>query len=374
MRFRFAVAALLLGASHAAAQQLPPPRPPLPRDADTRDWEAYFDYGVKVFTRAPGDARAAFYWATRLAPERAEPLMGSWAAYWYQWDQRFEEYLGGTVRPSEAAEVARVDSLRYRARARNPFVSEDLILLAIDHLPGRWSSDPVTRAMLASARGEHPRALVLLNGVVQRDPRRSELHRYRALVFTAMGRLDSAAVATEALLAGRRREDDRRMVRVYESKAMEEYGLGMLYLALHRDAAAREALGRAITEDLSFAPAHAMMGIAASAARDTATAFAEFRQAVELAPGDGVLRLQFGEALMNGQRTAEAVEQMRRAVRLEPDYAGAYLGLARTLDVSGDTPGAAEAYRAYLERAPLRLAESRAQVARRLAQIAPPPE
>jgi Tfp pilus assembly protein PilF len=371
MRFRLALAALLLLGGSGAAAQAPLPRPNLPRGADPRDWQSYFDYGVKVFTQEPSQAQAAFYWATRLAPERAEPLIGSWAAYWYRWDGRFEEYLNDHVRPSEVDEVARVDSLRLRAVARSPFASEDLILLAIDHLPGRWSEDAVTRGMLASANGDQRRGLALLALAAHREPRRSELHRYRALIFASLGQLDSAAAETETLLAARRREDDRGVVHVYQSKAVEEYGLGMLYLALHRDAAAREALGRALTEDLSFAPAHAMMGIAASAAGDTATAFAELRQAVELAPADGVLRVQFGEALLNGHRAAEAAEQMERAVALEPDYAAAYLGLGRALDAAGNATAAARAYGEYLKRAPLRLAQSRAQVERRLAQVAP---
>jgi hypothetical protein len=51
-----------------------PPRPQLPRGADPNDWEAYFDLGDARFQRAPREAAAAFYWASRLDPTRSEPL------------------------------------------------------------------------------------------------------------------------------------------------------------------------------------------------------------------------------------------------------------------------------------------------------------
>src|SRR5713226_9136328 len=71
---------LLCGPVRIAAQQ--PRRLPLDRGADTNDWRAYYAYGYKQLTIRPSRSDSAFYWASRLAPNRAEPLYGRWLAFW----------------------------------------------------------------------------------------------------------------------------------------------------------------------------------------------------------------------------------------------------------------------------------------------------
>jgi Tfp pilus assembly protein PilF len=369
MRQRLMVAAALLCVAGAARAQAPA-RPELPRGADANDWQAYYDFGVKVFRDRPSTAEAAFYWASRLAPNRAEPLLGRWAGYWYRWDGRFQQYLNDEIKGGdELKEVQRVDSIRYRAMLRNPFAQRFLIVLAIEHLPGEWAGDLATRASLASAQGDYRAAAALLADAIRREPQKSWYHEERALAFTALGRLDSAAAETEALLAAERRQESGHMVHIYQSKAVMEYGLGMLYFAQHQNGPAREAFSRALTEDFSFAPAHAMMGEVALAESDTATAFREYRQAVELAPDDGSLRVDFGRALVNAGAAQEAVPHLRRAVELEPDYADAYVVLGSALDTTGDREGAIAAYREYLRRAPKRDASRIAAVEARVGQL-----
>ncbi|MDB4950084.1 MAG: hypothetical protein JWM27_2733 [Gemmatimonadetes bacterium] len=366
-----AAALVALFAVPLAAQQAPR-RPPLPDTADVNDWEAYYDYGYKMFKASPERADAAFYWASRLDPERAEPLFGRWAAYWYRWDGRFAEYLQDELKGEDLKEAVRVDSLRLRAMLRNPFVQRDLLVPAYDRLPGRWGDDPATRGILATAQHDYARAVALLNVALQHGSR-PWLHEDRAIAFVALGRFDSAKVETETLLAELHRADERRMVRVYESKGVVEYGLGMLNLARRDQPAAREAFGRALTEDLALAPAHAMLGMLALAQRDTAAGFAEYRQAVELAPEDPVLRVRFGDALTGAGRAAEAVEHLRRAVALEPAYAAGYESLGRALAASGERAAALDAYAAYLVRAPRREAARIAAVRRRVEALSAPP-
>jgi hypothetical protein len=78
---RLALAAVLAIPSILASQGAPQ-RPGLPRGADPNDWEAYFELGDRMFQRDPRVSIAAFYWASRLDPARAEPLFGRWAAYY----------------------------------------------------------------------------------------------------------------------------------------------------------------------------------------------------------------------------------------------------------------------------------------------------
>ena len=55
-------------------QAQPPERPELKGLGDPKDWNAYYDQGVDLLRRQPANAEAHFYWASRLAPNRAEPL------------------------------------------------------------------------------------------------------------------------------------------------------------------------------------------------------------------------------------------------------------------------------------------------------------
>jgi hypothetical protein len=360
----------LLITSHAAAQEAFR-RPSLPRGADTNDWQAYYDWGYQNFRNSPQDADRAFYWASRLDPSRAEPLFGRWASYWYRNDGLFEAYLEDSLRPSERAEMERVDSLRYRALLRNPFVARDLEVLMFERLPGDWADDLATQGILAAAQHQYPRALDLLGKAIAASPRkRWSLHEDRAIVFIALSRFDSAAVEMSALLDALRQQDRERLVRVYQSKDVLEYGLGMLYLARRDMVQGREAFARALQENLALAPAHAALAEVALAGGDTATAFGEYRQAVELAPIDGVLRLAFARALLRSHRAADAAEQARAAVAAEPDYAESHLALAAALDEAGSAAEALAAYRAYLDRAPLREAQKIAAVTRRVQALA----
>ena len=84
--------ALVLGAGALWAQDSPV-RPRLAAEADTNDWQAYFDYGVEQLQRVPGRADAAFYWAGRLDPWRSEPFYGRWVTYWMRHDGDWADYL-----------------------------------------------------------------------------------------------------------------------------------------------------------------------------------------------------------------------------------------------------------------------------------------
>jgi Tfp pilus assembly protein PilF len=116
-------------------------------------------------------------------------------------------------------------------------------------------------------------------------------------------------------------------------------------------AAAQEAYGRALQEDLSFAPAHRALSALALARGDTATAVSELALAVELSPDDAAVRLQYALMLVRTLRAQEAVAEFKRAAELEPYYAAPHLMLARLYDSSGIAPEALDYYRSYVARA-----------------------
>ena len=133
------IAAALLAAGPAGAQQTDTTvRPKLDAQADTNDWRAYFQYGMTQLRTRPSKADAAFYWASRLGPNRAEPLYGRWVAFWLRNVSVFEDYEYGSKGFPEAE---RAESLAARAVWRNPLLPQTLNVLIYDLLPGEWQED-----------------------------------------------------------------------------------------------------------------------------------------------------------------------------------------------------------------------------------------
>jgi Tfp pilus assembly protein PilF len=354
-------ATLLLAPGGAAAQQDLPPlenldayaRPQLAAGADTNDWEAYFDYAVTRLRKEPRVAEAAFYWASRLDPTRAEPLYGRWVAYWIRHTGWFQDYLKRKPELLESPQVLRVDSLHLRALWRNPFVPQTLEVLIYDKLPGRWSGDRFTTAVLEYSRGQFAAAAADFAKLLRDDAGRGGIVRYyRALCFTPVRQFDSAVAEMTALLAEMRARDERRLDYSYQSKEILEYSLGLLEAARGNRTAAREALGRALVENLAFYPAHAALGELALHDGDTTHALREYAQAVELQGDDAVLRYRYGAVLAFAGRPGDAEVQLRHAVALEPAFAAPYFTLGGALEARQQPHRALAAYRAYVERAP----------------------
>src|SRR5258708_21985199 len=112
------ILAALLAAAPAGAQQTDTTvRPKLDAQADTNDWRAYFQYGMTQLRARPSKADAAFYWAARLGPNRAEPLYGRWVAFWLRNVSVFEDYMYGT---KDFPEAEQAESLQAPARWRSP--------------------------------------------------------------------------------------------------------------------------------------------------------------------------------------------------------------------------------------------------------------
>lgn len=363
-----AVAALVALAPHAGAQS----RPQLPRDADPNDWESYFTLGQRIFLNSPRQAEAAFLWASRLDPTRAEPLLARWAAFYAGDDGLWIDYLNddpGTLRRDD---VAANEELLRMAYVRNPFVHRGMEAALLSRLGARLRWSRATEAFLDYGRGEFGDAARDFGRLVERNPADDlRLRHYRALSFIGAGQLDSAAVEIEALLAALRLREARVVGTGYQSKALWEQALGLLYEIRGDTAASRRAYERSLEEDVTWYPAR--MGLYRLEVRDgnVAAGVEQLRQALEVAPDDGVLRLEHCNALLDAGRPTEALEHCRASLELHPDWADAYLRLGRAHDMVGQANSAAEMYRAYLQRAPRRQARVIEAVTRRLAQLSP---
>ncbi|HET7464749.1 MAG TPA: tetratricopeptide repeat protein [Longimicrobium sp.] len=358
-RIILALAAAVLAAGTAAAQQ-EPPRPELPRNADANDWEAYFDRGTELLRAAPSEADQYLYWAQRLNPARAEPLYAHWVALHLQNVRRWEAWMRDDPRVLASPEIARMDSLMLRAQVRNPFLHRGLVVLLYESTPGYWGRDLNTRGMLQYSTGQLEQAVHTLSEYVERNPRRLGARWNLVLALVSSGKMDSAQVVMDTLIARMRQRDETEMVKVYESKEMQEYASGLLALARNRPAQARAAMEQAIVENAASWYAHAGRAMALRAERRPADAAQEMAAAMELAPEDALLRFNYGGMLIDARKPAEAAAQYRRATELEPYWADAWLGLGDAERMSRRPAEAIAAYERYLALAP-RSASSAAQ-------------
>ena len=353
-RFFLCITLLLTATGTSLAQRgpEPPPRPRLKAQADTNDWEAYYDFAVSKLSRNVPPAQAGMYWASRLRPDRAEPLFGRWITFWLRDPARFAKYLQGDETVWHAPDVRHADTLRMRALARNPFVHQELTMVVYSQLPGRWGDDIVTRAWFNYFEARLPLAAEQFGRAISRDPARARQLRFpRATILLALGQPGSALAELTTLLAALRADEGKHRVGIYEPKDMLEYAIGLLHAHRGNQAEAAGALQRAVTENMAFAPAHVALARLALQRRDTALALQEIGLAVELDSLDAVARLAHGDALRQAMRMPEALAAYRAAIRIEPYYADARLRLADALDATKDA-GAVAAYADFVSLAP----------------------
>jgi tetratricopeptide (TPR) repeat protein len=359
----------LAGAPHAAAQA----RPAVPAAADPNDWESYFDLGERMFDTAPSQADTVFAWAARLDPTRAEPLMARWAVFYARDEGLWINYLNDDERTLRRPDVIMNEERLRLAQVRNPFVHRGLEAALLSMLGRRLLWDRSTEAFLAYGRGDFRRAATNFAALVRANPRRNfRLRHYRALSLVGAGQPDSAAVEIERLLTALRQSDAEEVGDAYESRALWEHALGMIHETTGDTARARREYERALAEDRAWYAAR--MGLARLDLRggNAEAAVAHLAAAAEIAPGDGVVRLEYGNALAAAGRVPEALAQFRAALEREPDWAEVYLRLGWAHDTLGEAAQAAAMYRGYLERAPRRQGAGIEAVTRRLGELQPP--
>ncbi len=376
-RLATALVLSLAVAAPAAAQKggKVPTRPALDAAADTNDATSYYDYGLSQLDRQPARAADAFYWATRLNPASADAFYARRVALLLSRRNTLVRYWTGDRRTVRSREVQQADSLYLRALTINPFFYQKLdgqFFRAVIRQIAQEAAGPrgnpaaleyaidvylqdapaATRAWRAYSSGQFDDALRLYGTAIRSARRKAPLRVDRGRLFFQLDRPDSALVEFELALEEMRKSDAKDLVFVYESKALLEHSVGMIHHRLGRTDAAREAFGRALQEDLSYAPAHVQLGFIALESRDTTTAVSEFDLAVQIAAEDPVLRYQYGYTLHELGRAKEAEEQLRKAIELEPEFATPYFTLALALAAQGRDAEAGAELRTFLARAP----------------------
>ena len=133
-----------------------------------------------------------------------------------------------------------------------------------------------------------------------------------------------------------RQKDEKKLVVLYDSKAMAEFSIATLLEGAGQQEKAKEAYGRALQEDLAYYPAHMRLGLLALSQGDTAAAVSELAMAAELAATDPFVRYMNGWVLGKAKRPKEAVAELTKATELEPYYALPNLVLGAQYEVAGE--------------------------------------
>lgn len=373
--------ALAAAPAHAQRRGETPRRPNLPAAADSNDARAYLDVATRLMGQGSArEAADAFYWAFQLDPTSSDALYGRYTALLMSNPQRLVDYWNGERRVVRSRDVMAIDSLYFRALTMNPFlyrryetpmftlylrtmarselnrqeggmaVPESAINEWINYL--LQNGGPWLRAEEAYGEGRFQDALEFYNQAVARARNKSRVRAERARLFAHVGNNEAAIQEFATAIEEMRRDDERELVFLYESKALLEHSVGMLHERAGNRDAAREAYGRAVTEDLAFYPAHVRLGLLALAAGDTTAAVSELDLAVQAGGADAHILYTYGAVLAQLGRMDEATAQLQRAMAAAPHWAEPHFVLGVVRDAQGNLAGAREAYQAFLARAP----------------------
>jgi tetratricopeptide (TPR) repeat protein len=335
------------------AAQNEPRRPRLPADLDTNDAQAYVDWAYQDNVSWK-DAAAAYYWAVRLKPDDPSLLHLRYLGLWYRHAPAWRrEYAAGAKFVTKTREAREIDSLLGELLIRHPYPR----LLRPCYLAEglERQRDRALVGLIHWENGCYPQAVAAFGEALEKDGSQLPLRVYRARGYYFQRSYARAVTELNLLLDSLRARDQEHLAHWYDSKEMFEYMVGMAEWAAGRLQPAREAFGRALTEDLSFYMAHARLGAIARWAGDRDQAIAEYELAAGLQPGDAALRHQYGEALLDADRFADAEIQLREASRLEPYWAQPYFDLGRALMGLEQPADALAAFESFLARCPRRL-------------------
>ncbi|HUO52718.1 MAG TPA: hypothetical protein VMT93_09370 [Gemmatimonadaceae bacterium] len=371
---RLALLLCALLAAAAAAQKTKEPK--RPNVGDKNDPDAYYRWGVSQMQTYPEDAADAFYWATRLDPGNADAFYARWVALYLADPDLLVLHWQNDSKAMSSKDVLRIDSLQLRALELNPFlyrryervmwqhvieqvvkrgdptVDQAELMDAVREYTSK--GDAATQAVIAYSQANFPRALEEWATAMTGFKYKAGVHAERGRIFYLLAGYDSAAAEFQAATAEERSADKNYLIAVYDSKAVNEQSLGIIRERQGASDAAREAYGRALQEDLSYAPAHMALANLDLAKADTAGALSEMDIASQVAPNDGWVAFFYGKTLLFAGHDAESLEQLKRAVKLEPYWAEPHVFMAAIYDNANYTAEAMAEYRTFLDLAPQR--------------------
>ncbi len=369
---------VLMGATAAAAQKQP--KAPLrPAVADPNSALGYYRMGMAKLGSDNQGAADALYWALELEPSWPEALYARRIAVLRADPFELVRYMRWDKKTRRA--LAPVDSGHFRALMQNPFVYRDLDReLVMDYYRAaieenirrragtqniaadlryqidaylndlmRDDSDPETKAWIAFSERRFPDALGLYAKAVGKKHENPDAHEERATIFFLQQQYDSAQSELRHAIAEHKKKDDKDRVVVYQPKAMLEFKLATVHLHQGKLEDAKEALGRSLTEDLSFYPAHLTLSNIALIEKDSAMAIRELELAVELGPSDPRPLMSQATLYLALNDPEKAIAALTKVVEMKPLYATPLRMLGDAAIRKGDKAAALASYQKFLK-------------------------
>ncbi len=179
--------------------------------------------------------------------------------------------------------------------------------------------------------GSFERAEEELEAVARLAPVSTEPRKWLASTRSLLGRHQEALTETEAALVVAPRDHS-----LWELKAQ-------LLTKQSRFSEALEAAQRSVELDASCPVAHGYVAGALHNLKQLAEAEAAYRKAIDLAPFNAPLHMNFGTVQRDRQQLWPAEQSFRKAIELQPDFALAYLNLGNLLADSLDFAAASAA-------------------------------
>jgi len=355
------LAALLLTPLALPGQKIPK-RPRMDASSDTNSAQAYYDLGLLRLQGGASQAKDAFYWSARLDPRNGSAYIARRIAWFVESPERFFRFAENPRWFSKDAEVQEMDSLVMKAMLRDPFspprlypllmrmIRREAFSAGVNMMPNKM--DPSEVAWYALLDGDYPTASVNYAKVEKKYPKSPYPRVQRANALFYLGQFDSTAAELAEAVKLMAVQEEKKVVLVYESKAMYEYLAGYALLSGNDLSGAKAAFQRAAAEDMSFYMAHARLAAIAHQEQDTATALSEYETAVQLRGDDPILRFDYARLLMEIGRYDDAKVELTKAAEAEPLYAPTHLLRAILAETDGDSAAAKEHYARYVALAP----------------------
>ncbi|MSQ82030.1 MAG: tetratricopeptide repeat protein [Myxococcales bacterium] len=147
------------------------------------------------------------------------------------------------------------------------------------------------------------------------------------------------------------------------------YDTALVWMARSQWQPALDLLEQAISVRPFFAPAHAAKVVCLQGVGQIDEAEVAAKQAIEELPQPNhELLIAYARLLVHKRQIADAMKQLRRAIEVAPEDAGAQLALGELSDAAGDRAAATEMYQKFLKN-PLRLAADSRRIRDRLKQL-----
>lgn len=178
--------------------------------------------------------------------------------------------------------------------------------------------------VIASQRGEHAAALLMIDEAIRLAPDIAAFHANRGIALAAQGEHDAALASYDQAL-------------LLSPKHLQSLSNRALVLkSLRRLDDALNSCDRAIALQADFAEAYCNRGVILQAMNRQEEALASYERALSLRPDYAEAQRNRGNALLELDRQNEALLAYDLAIRLQPRYAEAYWSKAIAMLLQGD--------------------------------------